>query len=303
MRKYIFLALLLSYVTSALGAIPTTSVPVSSSSSTSSTTTLPRPNSPCSDDTDCDDLNPCTYAECDHDDYVCNFYRMPQETPCDDGLFCNGTDNCGDYDGLCSIHAGDPCPTGTVCNEDTDSCDSNSVTSTTTTSNQETSTTTVPTGGSFSISGYVTGAVSEEVALLLAGTSSRAAITDTDGYYQFLNLAGGYYTLKPEKEGYSFEPPNYVIQNLTSDLVDMDFEATKTRCLVQSIYGTDSTETQLLRSIRDNVLSKTHEGRELIKLYYQWSPVIVRAMEADEEFKQEVKELVDELLPLIEGRD
>ena len=59
----------------------------------------------------------------------------------------------------------------------------------------------------------------------------------------------------------------------------------------------------VLKKYRDNVLSKTQEGQELIKLYYQWSPVIVKAMEADEEFKQEIKELVDEVLPLIEGRD
>ena len=41
-------------------------------------------------------------------------------------------------------------------------------------------------------------------------------------------------------------------------------------------------------------------GNELIKLYYQWSPVIVRAMEADEEFKEDVKDMVDELLGMVE---
>ena len=66
------------------------------------------------------------------------------------------------------------------------------------------------------------------------------------------------------------------------------------------IYGKHSTEAELLRYFRDNLLSKTHEGRELIILYYQWSPVIVTAMEADDEFKQEVKDIVDEVLPMIE---
>jgi len=61
-----------------------------------------------------------------------------------------------------------------------------------------------------------------------------------------------------------------------------------------------SAETVLLRYIRDNVLSKIHEGRELIKLYYQWSPVIVKAMEADEEFKEDVKELVDAVMGMVE---
>jgi len=71
-------------------------------------------------------------------------------------------------------------------------------------------------------------------------------------------------------------------------------------CSMSLIYGEHSAETELLRSLRDNILSKTQEGQELIKLYYQWSPVIVRAMEADEEFKQEIKEMVDEVLEVIE---
>ena len=144
------------------------------------------------------------------------------------------------------------------------------------------------------------GAINEDVTVLLGGTASITSVTDSDGYYEFLALGSGYYTLKPEKDGYSFEPPNHVIPSLTSDLVEMNFEATKTRCLAQSIYGTDSAETKLLRSIRDNILSKSQEGRELIKLYYQWSPFIVRAMEAVEEFKEDIREMVDEILPLIE---
>jgi len=70
-------------------------------------------------------------------------------------------------------------------------------------------------------------------------------------------------------------------------------------CPSLTIYGEQSAETQLLRYFRDNVLSQSHEGRELIKLYYQWSPVIVRAMEADDEFKEEVKEMIDGVLPLL----
>jgi len=66
------------------------------------------------------------------------------------------------------------------------------------------------------------------------------------------------------------------------------------------IYGEDSEEVELLRYFRDNFLSKTHEGRELIKLYYHWSPVIFEAMEDDEEFKEEVHEMIDTVLPDIE---
>ncbi len=43
----------------------------------------------------------------------------------------------------------------------------------------------------------------------------------------------------------------------------------------------------------------TLEGQKKIKLYYEWSPSIVKAMEEDEEFKEEVKEMVDGVLMLI----
>ncbi len=60
-----------------------------------------------------------------------------------------------------------------------------------------------------------------------------------------------------------------------------------------------STEAELLRKYRDEVFSKIPVGQEIIKLYYQWSPAIVKAMEADEIFKEEVKEMIDVVLELI----
>ena len=57
----------------------------------------------------------------------------------------------------------------------------------------------------------------------------------------------------------------------------------------------------LLREFRDTMLRSSPIGQEIIKLYYNMSPVIVRAMEEDEEFKQDVKEMIDEILPMIGG--
>lgn len=68
----------------------------------------------CVADEDCDDGNDCT-------DNVCHVGRCQTTTntgPCDDGLFCNGADACSN--GICSIHAGDPCTGGPEC---TDACD------------------------------------------------------------------------------------------------------------------------------------------------------------------------------------
>jgi len=69
-----------------------------------------------------------------------------------------------------------------------------------------------------------------------------------------------------------------------------------TLCPVEEIYGEHSEQTELLRYFRDNVLSKTPEGQAIIKLYYELSPVIVEMIEEDEEFKQEVKEMIDGVL-------
>ena len=57
----------------------------------------------------------------------------------------------------------------------------------------------------------------------------------------------------------------------------------------QQIYGQDSEEVEILRHFRDKVLSKIPEGQEIIRLYYEWSPVIVKAMELDGNFKKEIK--------------
>jgi len=48
--------------------------------------------------------------------------REPDGMPCDDGLFCNGSDTC--RNGRCSLHTGDPCAGGECsgCQEDADRC-------------------------------------------------------------------------------------------------------------------------------------------------------------------------------------
>jgi len=73
-------------------------------------------------------------------------------------------------------------------------------------------------------------------------------------------------------------------------------------CTVEEIYGEDSEEVEALRFFRNNVMNKTPEGQEFIRLYYEWSPVIVKAMEEDERFKLEIKEIIDGILPLVDSQ-
>jgi len=71
-------------------------------------------------------------------------------------------------------------------------------------------------------------------------------------------------------------------------------------CVSESLYGEYSEQTELLRYFRDNVLSKTPEGQEIIRLYYELSPAIIKAMEEDEQFREEVKKTMDGVLQLLE---
>jgi len=79
----------------------------------------------------------------------------------------------------------------------------------------------------------------------------------------------------------------------------IDFSQLVNACPVETLYGENAKETKLLRYFRDTVLRKTSEGKELIRLYYEWSDTIVKLLEGDEKFKGEVKTLIDGMLPLI----
>ena len=47
------------------------------------------------------------------------------------------------------------------------------------------------------------------------------------------------------------------------------------------------------------MLNQSEQGQALIQFYYEWSPVIITAMEADEEFRNQVKGVVEGTLFLI----
>jgi len=67
------------------------------------------------------------------------------------------------------------------------------------------------------------------------------------------------------------------------------------------LYGESAQEVKVFRDFRDKVLDSTPEGQELISLYNAWSPVIVKTMEKDPAFKEEVKRMIDTVFPLIKG--
>ena len=75
----------------------------------------------------CDDGNGCTDDACDPDNVSADANgcaHTPNSLPCNDNLFCTGTDTCGG--GTCSVHSGDPCAANgecnNLCNEASDNC-------------------------------------------------------------------------------------------------------------------------------------------------------------------------------------
>jgi hypothetical protein len=69
---------------------------------------------------DCNDGVGCTDDSCDEANDTCA--NNPNDVNCpDDGFFCNGTEFCDTVNDCSS--AGDPCPLGTICNEETDTCE------------------------------------------------------------------------------------------------------------------------------------------------------------------------------------
>ena len=70
-------------------------------------------------------------------------------------------------------------------------------------------------------------------------------------------------------------------------------------CPIEEIYGSNSVEAALLRHFRDDVLDKTPEGQTLIQWYYKHSPALVKVMREDEALREELKTLIDGVLPLV----
>jgi len=67
-------------------------------------------------------------------------------------------------------------------------------------------------------------------------------------------------------------------------------------CLVASLLGNESPELDILRQFRDEILSKTPKGREIIRLYYDLSPALIQAVEEDENFRDFMQKMVDSSL-------
>ncbi len=82
----------------------------------------------CQDNSDCDDEIACTVDTCEHvcvedgDDLICwkDCLHTPDNTQCDDGVFCNGQEACDPDSGCRDGHP--PCPPNSTCIESEERC-------------------------------------------------------------------------------------------------------------------------------------------------------------------------------------
>ena len=181
------------------------------------------------------------------------------DADCNDGLFCNGDETCDVGSGTCQPGS-NPCTRDQTCDEVHDECD-DAVISTTTTI-------------------YVPPPSPKTTTTIGGTSSSTSSITTT--------------TVKPTTTTTIPIPlPTTSVVSTSTTTTAMSI------CPIVQIYGEDSFEVQVLRVVRDEVLSKTSEGREIIELYYQWSPEIIKAVEENEGLKRELKSVINEILLLL----
>ena len=134
------------------------------------------------------------------------------------------------------------------------------------------------------------------------GSEQDTSLTDANGGFIFPDLDENTYYVYPESvHAYSPEKEEVELKNEPVYVKFIQLEGSS-GCPATEIYGANSDETNLLRALRDNVLKNDPAGRELIKLYYAYSPLVVEMMKNDI-FKEEVKENIDLMLRLLVTRD
>ncbi len=84
------------------------------------------------------------------------------------------------------------------------------------------------------------------------------------------------------------------IETTTTTTIDDDI-----LCPVTEIYGTNSEEANLLRIFRDTILNNDITGKELVKLYYAYAPLVTQIIKNDKEVRETVKETISSVYKLL----
>jgi hypothetical protein len=94
-------------------------------------------------------------------------------------------------------------------------------------------------GGTFSISGTISGAGGASAQLTLSGAASGTTTADAGGNYTFGSLANGSYTVTPSKAGFTFSPTSTNVTISGSNRSSINFTSTaQTYSLSGNVSGT-----------------------------------------------------------------
>jgi hypothetical protein len=98
---------------------------------------------------------------------------------------------------------------------------------------------TANTASTYNIQGTVSGNILSGVKIRLSGDATGTTITDTNGKYNFSDIADGNYTLTPSLTGgYTFTPSNATVTVAGADVIVTNFVETAVTTTTYSISGT-----------------------------------------------------------------
>jgi hypothetical protein len=205
-----------------------------------------------------------------------------RDSDCDDSIFCNGYEICSS--GKCQSSE-NPCTESQTCDEENDQC------------LEPCSIALVP-----------------EVSEVVSGQSLTFVI-DTEGdcsnatYEWSIESTIG---SSCDQDGNYVSGINRDFFNKTTDVVkvvernsgssDQSKLLVSWQCFLLRLYGEGSEEVGMLRRFRNHFIDSGPEGEEIIKFYYKWSPLLVKAIEDDEELEEQLREVVDTVLFLTEEK-
>lgn len=83
------------------------------------------------------------------------------------------------------------------------------------------------------------------VAVILSGDKLATYTTQANGYYEFIELLAGTYTVIPTLTNYAFIPSSRTYQPLTSNMDNQDFMGIKGKIVISPISGTIGTQVEI----------------------------------------------------------
>jgi hypothetical protein len=144
----------------------------------------------------------------------------------------------------------------------------------------------------------VSGTIQEKVKLPSTLTACRGLSYDGESFWTFVSGSTSPYTNEIVQIKLISGEDTTTISSTTSSLPSTTTTATPP-CLAELLFGQGSEEVALLRQIRDTILKSTPEGLELIKLYYTWNRLLIKAMESDPGLKETLKTMLNQTVEVI----